>query len=303
LRLVPRTPLAVLLAIAPALFLAPALLFAQAPPKRYEIEIMPDLVYGKGGGMDLQLDCARPKEPGPFPGVLCIHGGGWSGGKRQDFRFLIERLAAHGYVAVSASYRLAPAHLFPAQIEDVKCAVRWMRAHSQRLQLDPSRIGATGGSAGGHLACLLGASDAGDRLEGSGGWECESSRVQAVVNLFGPTDLTTGRWSEAADKILQTFIGGTLDARREDYRRASPVSYLSRGDPPVLTFHGTADPLVPFEQAEILHRRLKELGIENHMVAFEGRGHGWLGADLELTVEELIAFFDRHLKGRRIDRV
>ncbi len=270
--------------------------------KTYRIEEVKDVVYGRAGNVELKLDYARPKEKGKFPGILCIHGGGWAAGKRQDFGFLVQRLAAQGYVAATASYRLAPAHPFPAQIEDVKCAVRWMRAHAEKLEMDSGRIGTIGGSAGGHLACLLGAADAGDRLEGSGGWQDQSSRVQVVVNIFGPTDLTTGRFGEVSKKILENFLQGSFESRREDYRRASPVTYLTRDDPPVLTFQGTQDPLVPLEQAEILHRKLSTLGIENRLIIMEGHGHGWGGDDLERTVEDTIAFFDRHLKGRRVDR-
>jgi acetyl esterase/lipase len=283
--------------------LMPHLRAADGAPKTYPIEKVFDVAYGKGGGEDLKLDYARPTEAGTFPGVLCIHGGGWAAGKRQDFQFLVERLAGQGYVAVTASYRFAPRCQFPAQIEDVKCAVRWMRAHAGMLKLDPARIGAIGASAGGHLACLLGSSDAGDHLDGTGGWPEASSRVQAVVNYFGPTDMTVGRFPDASSKILENFLGGSLEAHREEYRRASPVTYLTPDDPPVLTFQGTVDPLVPYEQAEILHRRLADLHILNRLVVLEGRGHGWGGADMERTIQDSIAFFDRCLKGRRVDRL
>jgi len=283
--------------------LFPALLYpGESLRKTYPIVEVKDVVYGRGGDRELKLDYARPGDPGTFPAILCVHGGGWSGGKRQDFQFLLKILAARGYVAATATYRLAPAHPFPAQIEDVKCAVRWMRARAKELGLDPARIGAVGASAGGHLVCLLGAADAADGLEGSGGWGDASSRVQVVVNIVGPTDLTTGRWSLTSQKILENFLQGTLEANPGIYRRASPVTYLTPDDPPVMTFQGTADPLVPLEQAEILHRRLSRLGIENRLIILEGRGHGWVGEDMDRTIQDTIAYFDRHLKGRRVDR-
>src|SRR5260221_638614 len=135
-------------------------------------------------------------------------------------------------------------------------------------------------------------------LAGSGGWREASSGVQAVVNYFGPTDLAVARFPDASYKILENFIGGPLEAHRDEYRRASPVVYLTADDPPVMTFQGTVDPLVPLEQAEILHRRLTQLHILNRLVILEGRWHGWPAADMEPTVQDSIAVFKRCLKGR-----
>src|SRR5262249_22409445 len=160
----------------------------------------------------LQLDLAMPKDgDGPFPAVVCIHGGGWRGGSRQDLtrsipplggRSLIEYLAGRGYVAATVSYRLAPKDKFPAQIEDCKAAVRWLRANAKKYKINPERFGAVGFSAGGHLVSLLGTSDKDDALEGNGGNPEQSSRVQAVVNFFGPTDFTTKDWT---DQVEETF--------------------------------------------------------------------------------------------------
>ena len=267
-----------------------------------EREVVKDVVYGRAGDEELKLDYARPRGDGAHPGVLCIHGGGWSGGSRQSLQFLVERLADSGYVAATVSYRFAPKQLFPAQIEDVKAALRWMRANAARLGLDPARIGVVGGSAGGHLALLAGFAEEEDGLEGAAN-PGVSSRVQAVVNLYGPTDLLSGIWADQGDRTLRTFLGGSLAEKRELYRKASPVVYLTRDDPPVLTFHGTADPLVPFAHAEILHKALAKLGIENRLVVMVGHAHGWGGAAMDDTVTTTIAFFDRHLKARRIDRL
>ncbi|MBI4584434.1 MAG: alpha/beta hydrolase [Planctomycetes bacterium] len=281
----------------PALTAPPAV-----PAAEGEIENRSDVVYGKVDEVELKLDWARPQgAKGGLPGVVCVHGGGWSGGKRQDFKFLVERLARSGYFAATVSYRLAPKHQFPAQVEDVKCAVSWLRAHAQELGLDPNRLGAVGGSAGGHLVLMLGVLGPGDGFKGPCADGAISSQVEAVVNLFGPADLTTRRWSEAAQGILNNFLGGTPDEKLDAYKAASPVVYITRDDPPILTFHGTADPLVPFEQAEILHRALTAAGVANRLVPMEGHGHGWGGKDLERTLRELDFFFDRHLKGRKVE--
>ena len=155
-----------------------------------------DVVFGKGGDVDLKLDLAMPADgAGPYPAVVCIHAGGWVGGKRQEMSQTIRTLAGRGYVAVSPDYRLAGAHArFPAQVEDCKAAVRWLRANAVKYKIDPNHIGAVGFAAGGHLACMLAVTDKGDGLEGSGGNADVSSRVEAVVSFFGPSDLTAKDW-------------------------------------------------------------------------------------------------------------
>src|SRR6516164_2314897 len=147
-----------------------------------EIRVERDLVYGKAGRVQLQLNLALPKKgKGPFPAVVCIHGGGWYQGQRQDMDPMTELLARRGYVAATVGYRLVPSVRFPAQIEDCKAAVRWLRANARKYHINPDRIGAIGPLAGGHLSCLLGVTDKKDGLEGSGGNPEPSRRVQAVV--------------------------------------------------------------------------------------------------------------------------
>src|SRR5262245_57591536 len=146
-----------------------------------EVRFEKDLVFGKGGDTDLQLDLAMPKDgDGPFPALVCIHGGGWKGGKRQDHDELSKTMAAQGYVCVTITYRLAPDTKFPGQVEDCKAAVRWLRANAKKYKVNPEKIGAFGFSAGGHLSCMLGTTDKNDGLEGKGGNPEQSSRVQAV---------------------------------------------------------------------------------------------------------------------------
>lgn len=265
-----------------------------------DVKLQRDVTFGKGGGEDLQLNLALPAEgKGPYPLIVAVHGGGWRGGKRQDLDPLIRQLAKQGYVAVTVSYRLSPKHQFPAQIEDVKTAVRYLRANAKKYHLAPDRVGAIGFSAGGHLVSLLGAADKEAGLEGQGGHPNQSSRVQAVVSYFGPTDFTTKDWSEKVeDFFLVPFLGGRYEEKKETYRKASPISYVSKDDPPFLFFHGTKDALVNVAQSKKMAAKLRAAGVDAEAVILEGEGHGWGGAKLEQTTKQTLQFFEKQLKKK-----
>lgn len=265
------------------------------------------VTYGRAGDVELQLDIARPVGEGPFPAVVFIHGGGWYLGDREGYRSLIEAASQRGYVGVAVSYRLmtfdeeqkettTATNPFPTQVHDVKAAVRWLRANADRYQIDPQRIGATGRSAGGHLALMLGLTDADDGLEGDGGHADESSRVQAVVNVFGPTDLKGCYETSSVSWIFRLFMGGTPEEAAETYRTASPVTYASEDDPPVLTLQGSDDLLVPLSQAQSLDEKLKAVGASHTLTVFEGQGHGFGGVQRERELEAMWNFFDEHLR-------
>jgi acetyl esterase/lipase len=210
----------------------------------------------------------------------------------------------------SVEYRLLPKYRWPAQIEDVKCAVRYLRAHAKELNIDPSEIGAIGDSAGGHLVLLLGLMDPKDDLEGNGGSPGLSSKVQAVVNLFGPTDLRVWRalpegepgmekeFGKNSEQLLADLVG-TSDRAAPVVLQASPVNYIDKADPPILTFHGTKDPIVPFEQAKLLHSALEKAGVRQKLVPIQDAGHGWQGPQLIDTVRQGLEFFDSVLKPAR----
>lgn len=258
------------------------------------------ITYGKGGDVDLQLDLARPQEgPGPFPVIVCIHGGGWKAGTRQSLDATIRTFAARGYVAATVSYRFAPKDPFPAQIEDCKAAIRWLRANAKMYRIDPERIGVVGFSAGAHLAALLGVTDKKDGLEGSGGSPDQSSRVQAVVSFFGPMDLTRNRTPETDSIFLIPFLNAKFEENPEPYRKASPIQYVTSDDPPFLFLHGTEDKLVSVEQSKIMDEKLRQAGVGSKVIIYDGEGHGWRGEKLLKSVTETAEFFDKQLKKRK----
>jgi len=271
---------------------------------RADIVEATDLTYGKGGDRELKLDLARPDGEGPFPAIVFVHGGGWRGGHRAHYRRQVVEAARRGYVAVTVTYRLTEAdadgrakHPFPIQVNDVKCAVRWLRANAAKYHVDSERIGATGGSAGGHLSLMLGLTDASAKLEGDGGHARQSSRVQAVVNYFGPTDmLELHRTTVGGKEIVASFLGGTPDEVRPQYVASSPTSYVSKDDPPVLTIHGTADRLVPTDQARLLDKKMKAAGVPHTLLLIEGQGHGFRGEAGAEAAKAAFEFFDGHLK-------
>jgi acetyl esterase/lipase len=258
-----------------------------------------DIVFARADERMLQLDLARPEEgEGPFPAVLLLHDGGWIDGSRKQFAQTLAALAGRGYVVVAPDYRLAPQARFPAQLHDCKAAVRWLRANAGKYHIDPDRIGVVGFSAGGHLACLVGLVRPEDGLEGDGGNQQQSSRVQAVVSFFGPTDLTSNDWSPIAEKTnLIPLLGGSREQVPEAYRRASPISYAGRvGAPAFLFLHGSEDRVVRPEQSQRLADKVRGGGGLCRVVTIEGAGHGWKGPALTRSIEQTIQFLDGQLK-------
>ena len=218
--------------------------------EKTDVDYRPDVTYANVGGEELQLDLAAPLGlDHPVPAIVVIHGGGWMAGRRQDMAPMAKDFASRGYVAATISYRFAPKHRFPAQIEDAKCAVRYLRAHAKELNIDPKRVGAIGVSAGAHLSMMLGTIDSADGLEGDGGNPDQPSKVQAVVSIVGPVNLVKDDYTDTQTQILEAFLGGKPKEKQEDCRRASPIAYINAGDAPMLCFFGTKDPLVSFDQA------------------------------------------------------
>ncbi len=262
-----------------------------------KVTIENDIVYTRAGGSDLKLDLARPSEgDGPFPVVLVIHGGGWRGGSKDGNRPALAEFAKRGYVAVSPQYRFCPKDTFPAQVHDVKAAVRWVKAHAGQYKADPGHVGAVGFSAGGHLSMMLGVTGPSDGLEGETGGGGPDSSIQAVVNYFGPTDMAASDIPEATRPLIKDFLGGTPREKAKEAAEASPLTFVSKGDAPILTFQGTKDPLVPHTQATKLADAMTAAGVPGRVELLIGAGHGWGGDDLKRTMDETFAFFDKYLK-------
>jgi acetyl esterase/lipase len=256
----------------------------------------PDVVYGRGGDTPLHLDMARPETAsGPLACIVVIHGGGWRGGNYKQHVPQILDFAKQGFAAATVQYRLVPAARWPAQIEDVKCAVRYLRANAKQYGIAKDRIGAIGFSAGAHLAMLLGTMDRKDGLEGDGGHPEESSKVQAVVAYFGPTDLSQPDFPPAVQPLLHDLLGATREENPAAYKAASPVSYVDAGDAPVLIYHGTKDRLVPYQQAYLMTDALTKAGVPGRVELLLGADHGWRNPELARTVAGSFAFFQQHL--------
>jgi acetyl esterase/lipase len=256
-----------------------------------------DVVFGKGGDTELHLDIARPKEGGkPLPCIVVIHGGGWRGGNFKLHVPQIFDFAKAGYVSATVQYRLVPAARWPAQIEDVKCAVRYLRANADKYGIDKQRFGAIGFSAGAHLSMLLGTMDEKDGFEGNGGNAGQSSKVQTVVSYFGPTNLAAADFSANVNALVYDFLGGLPDEKPENFKAASPVNYIDKSDAPILMFMGTKDRLVPYNQAYQLADAMTKAGLGGRVELILGADHGWGGAELLRTTATAHAFFREHFK-------
>jgi acetyl esterase/lipase len=265
------------------------------------------IVFWSVDGIDLKLDLARPGNGrGPYPALVFIRHDRHIG-NRQACAWETEVAAVRGYVAVSIDYRTAEGegpkseYPFPAQLHDAKCAVRWLRRNAEHYDIDTSRIGAFGYGVGGHLALMLGLTDSSHGMEGECGDLNVSSQVQAVVNISGMTDLANLYEKKAAyGWYLIRFVGGHLKEIPEAYKLASPVTYVSEGDPPVLSVYGKAEAIgisstLPSEQPEYLEDRMNEIGVPHTLVILEDKSD-YLDIAADYPVWD---FFDEHLKGRK----
>jgi acetyl esterase/lipase len=264
--------------------------------------IQRDLVYKRVNGSVLALDLYCPeKVSGPLPVIVWLHGGGWSRGRKE--RCPAVTLVQDGYAVASVDYRLTDAAPFPAQIEDCKAAVRWLRANASMYNLDPDRIGVWGFSAGGHLAALLGTSGGVRELEGNGDNMSYSSRVQAVCVVSGPGDLLEqyrealeheGEMNPKVKPALEALIGGSPEQNKAKAMAASPISYVSKDDPPFLIIQGEDDPTVPVSVTRSFYAALKAAGVDVTLEIAAGRGHGVGGRMFQPMIKE---FFDKHLRS------
>jgi len=233
-----------------------------------------DVVFGKGGAQDLHATLAYPKNPtGPLPALIHIHGGGWAKGDYNHDDII--HWARAGYFTASIEYRLDGVAKWPAQIQDCKCAVRWLRANAAQYNVDLNRIGVIGESAGGHLVACLGTMADVKEYEGDGGYPGVSSAVQAVVDFYGPTDfITTNMDSSGAAPVVVGLFGVPRVQNPDLWKSGSPVAYVKAGDPPMLLVHGDSDTTVPLEQSIVFDAALTKAGVPHEFVIVKNAGHG-----------------------------
>jgi acetyl esterase/lipase len=271
-----------------------ALVLCAAEPS--DVRIEKDIAYlapDRKEKADLYLPADDTRK---HAGVLIVHGGGWTGGEKGAAREqnIGTTLAAHGYVCMSINYLLAdpkskkPA--WPQNIYDCKTAVRWMRANAERLHLDPDRIGAIGGSAGGHLVSILDATRPTDGLDPAGPYENFSCRISCAVDMYGPVDVEN--WKDIAALIK------TRKEAPELYKQFSVMTYLDKNTPPILILHGTADTTVDIQQSKTLDAALTKLGVEHHLEIIEGAPHSFHLQPKQKDLRPLVLeFFGKHLGG------
>jgi acetyl esterase/lipase len=261
-----------------------------------------NLPYVTNGHQRQKLDLFVPKDGNNFPLIIRIHGGAWLGGSKEmespgDY-------PSQGYAVARINYRLSQHAIFPAQIEDCKAAVRYLRANAQKYNLDPNRFAVWGESAGGHLSALVGTTgdvnefDVGENLN-------VSSRVQAVVDYFGPTDLLQMEAHKlpntlnhnSPDAPESKLIGGPVQDNPEKAAKANPIAYITKDTPPFLIVHGDTDPLVPHHQSELLEAALKKAGVSVTLYTVKGGGHGgFKDPNVPKLTKE---FFEKNLKNKK----
>lgn len=258
------------------------------------VEAIRNIEYARPEGFSLKMDLYIPKGVArPMPVVMWIHGGGWREGSKA--MPMVLPLVPLGFAVASIDYRLSQTAIFPAQIYDCKAAVRWLRVHAAEHGFDPNRIAVAGASAGGHLAALLGTTARHRELEGDEGNPGVSSRVQAVIDLFGPTNLTdlSREYSISQTNVIAELLGGSIYSSWANAQAASPVLYVDKFSSPFYIAHGDADPVVPMEQSVELDSALKKAGVPSTLYIVKGGGHGF---NDPVAFAGVVNFLGRYLK-------
>jgi acetyl esterase/lipase len=258
-------------------------------------ETLTDVTYCTTGSSPQKMDVYFPDSGGPWPALVYVHGGSWMYGDKSEAVMFARGMIAQGYLVVSINYRLYPAGKFPDMIEDVKCAIRSLRAHASEYNLDPNRIAAVGPSAGGHLVSLLGTSDQ------SAGWDVgqyldQSSRVQAVIAMAPITDLSRNFPNADIETMKRVGFG------EHNVAEASPITHVTADDPPFLLIHGEQDTLVPYEQSQLMYDRLVQTNVPAQLIIVKNAGHSFVapGDSATPTLSEInhiiLDFLARYLK-------
>lgn len=251
---------------------------------RTGVDVQRNLVFASPNGKNLELNLYRPANfSGRLPVVVLIYGGAWMMRNQGSEIARAKWLATNGYAAAVIDYRLSSEALFPAQIYDGKAAVRWLRANAANYSLDTDHIAAWGDSSGAHLAVMLGVTGNVPSLEGVLGNTNESSKVQAVVDFFGPTDFLQmkaesppGSWidHDASNSPESMLIGGAIQENRDKVEQANPITYVTHHAPPFFIAHGDHDLLVPWQQSELLFEALENVKAHPVFYKIAGAGHG-----------------------------
>jgi len=261
-----------------------------------------DIVYAKVGGEELKLDVTTPKSDKPTPVMVLIHGGGWMAGSRADMYGPVNGMGSVGFACVNVEYRLAPNAQYPAQLEDVKASIRWVKENASKYNFNTSKIAVIGFSAGGHLAAML--ATTGQEAKWDKGSKVDSS-VAAAISFAGPTDLPT-IWKHrdtqpAGDRgvieaCLPALLGDTLEKVPDKYKEASPIFHITKKTAPLLLMHGEDDKLVLKEQSEIMYRILQSQGVESELLLIPNAGHVDLGKDPNGIAMKIVVFLKKVLK-------
>jgi acetyl esterase/lipase len=274
-------------------------------------EVHADLRYGEHKERNT-LDLFVPKSDKPLPLIIWVHGGAWQGGSKAGPNPALSYLAK-GYAVAAINYRLSQHAVYPAQIQDCKEAVRYLRANAKKYHVDPDRFGVWGASAGGHLVALLGTTGGEKDLARADSPNKDvSDHVQCVVDFFGPIDLTkmaaqalaepAGAKSkfdhDAPNSPESKLVGGPIQKNKEKAATANPINYIDKNDAPVLMLHGDSDPLVPLGQSKIFLEALAKAGVPAELVEIKGGGHGGAGFSSKENLAKIEAFFAKHLKEK-----
>lgn len=255
------------------------------PPKRIDTSCVKagDVVYTPPTWpLALRADIYRPKGIGPWPGAVLIHGGSWNtADNRWHMRFLARKLATRGYVVMNVTYRGTPDFHFPAAVDDVRAAIRWLRTHAARYALNADKIAVYGFSAGGHLAAFVGLHDTEP-----------ATRIQAIVAASAPTVFTL----YPDNKILERFLDTTFAQKPELFSEASPIRYVTPNSPPVFQYHGTKDTTVSPTHSMHLQAALDAAGVRNELRWLEGRGHATVLLFARAAENAAIDFLDSVLR-------
>ena len=251
-----------------------SLALASQQPAEQDFKVQNDIVYSKVGDRELLLDAYLPKIEGTAPAVLVVHGGAWRSGNRKQLKGYAEALTKSGLACFAIDYRLAPDHKFPAQIDDCRTAVKWVRSNAAQYKVDPEKLGAIGYSAGGHLVSLLGTTgEAPNEKNGH-----IDMRLQVVVAGGAPTDFRyfpdNGKWAEF-------LMGGDLETAPQKFLGASSAAFADKNDPSMFFYNGTDDRLVPMVWSQSCYMALKIAGVKTEFHRIEGADHGRAARDPE----------------------